>query len=157
VQAYISNLGFIKSLMKLYRVDAPTVVKLGNQFAKSIGLDDPPPLGQSLVSKMGLKGVPGLVIEGKGLVVGSAPAAPPAQGRRPPPRNPAGAAPKKVHHHAAGGGERSQGKPGLGPRQARGFSTRRGKPTGAGKATAGTSTEGNGGQSSEPRPKRPRW
>lgn len=149
MQAYISNLGFIKSLMKLYRVDATTVVDIGNRFGKSIGFDKPPALEQRLVSKMGLKGVPGLAIEGKGPVVGSAPAGP-AQGRRS--HRPAGSGSNNTPLGTRNG--RPQGVHAAS--QTRGAPTR-GAPTRAG-ATGSNKAEGdtNGAQSGEPRRKRAR-
>ncbi|KAK4221528.1 putative ATP-dependent RNA helicase MSS116 mitochondrial precursor [Podospora fimiseda] len=72
--AYSAYLGFTKGLMKRYRLTPETVVEKANELAASLGFDDgPPPLMQSTVSKMGLKGVPGLNIEGKGMVRGHAP------------------------------------------------------------------------------------
>ncbi|KAL2132734.1 hypothetical protein VTI74DRAFT_3444 [Chaetomium olivicolor] len=73
IQAYIGNLGFIKSLMKKYRLDAPAVVDLANRFAKSFGLDELPELSPKTVGMMGLRGVPGLVVEGRGLIKGPGP------------------------------------------------------------------------------------
>ncbi|KAK3986782.1 P-loop containing nucleoside triphosphate hydrolase protein, partial [Cladorrhinum sp. PSN332] len=68
-QAYSAYLGFTKSLMKRYRLTPEMVVEKANELAASLGFDDDPPaLMQSTVSKMGLKGVPGLNIEGKGMV-----------------------------------------------------------------------------------------
>ncbi|KAL1840466.1 hypothetical protein VTJ49DRAFT_463 [Mycothermus thermophilus] len=69
-QAYIGNLGFIKSLMKRYRLDPAGVVALANRFAAAFGCDGIPVLSPMLVGKMGLKNVPGLVVEGKGLIGG---------------------------------------------------------------------------------------
>lgn len=77
VKAYVASLGFTKTLMKRYRLSPTAVVDLSNTFAYSLGLEEIPALPQSTVSKMGLKGVKGLVIEGKGLVRG----APPPTGR----------------------------------------------------------------------------
>jgi ATP-dependent RNA helicase MSS116 len=81
-QAYIGNLGFIKSLMKRYRLQPAGVVELANRFAKSFGCDDIPVLSPMLVGKMGLRGVPGLVVEGKGLIAGPPPGSAPAGGAR---------------------------------------------------------------------------
>ncbi|KAK4164327.1 putative ATP-dependent RNA helicase MSS116 mitochondrial precursor [Cladorrhinum sp. PSN259] len=73
VQAYSAYLGFTKTLMKRYRLSPEMVVEKANEFAASMGFDEPPALPQSTVSKMGLKGVPGLNIEGKGTVRAQAP------------------------------------------------------------------------------------
>lgn len=61
-QAYVAFLGFTKALKKIHGLDAPAVVKLANQFAESLGLEEPPALEPSTVGKMGLKGVPGLIV-----------------------------------------------------------------------------------------------
>lgn len=88
VQAYSAYLGFTKTLMKRYRLTLETVVEKANEFAASLGFDEPPPLPQSMVSKMGLKGVPGLVIEGRGLVRAHAPTGRTGGGRGPHGRKP---------------------------------------------------------------------
>jgi len=62
-QAYVAFLGFTKALKKIHSMDTPAVVKLTNQFSKSLGLEEPPALEPSTVGKMGLKGVPGLTIK----------------------------------------------------------------------------------------------
>ncbi|KAL2020587.1 hypothetical protein VTK56DRAFT_8175 [Thermocarpiscus australiensis] len=140
VQAYISNLGFIKSLMKLYGLDAAAIVAFGNRFAKSIGLDEVPALDPRLVGKMNLKGVPGLVIEGKGPVVGSTPAADGGRMRKPQ------AGPANRH---AGNSDPSR----AGPRPARGGRAQ----GGFGRRREGAArSEGQGKQSEEPRRKKPR-
>ncbi|KAL2176467.1 P-loop containing nucleoside triphosphate hydrolase protein [Thermothelomyces heterothallicus CBS 202.75] len=70
IQAYVANLGFINSLMRRYGLDQAGVVALANRFAAAFGCGDAPPaLSPATVGKMGLRGVPGLVVEGKGLVV----------------------------------------------------------------------------------------
>lgn len=65
-QAYVAYLGFSKALKKIHGVDAEGVVKLANQFAEAMGLDQPPFLEKSTIAKMGLKGVPGLRVMPKG-------------------------------------------------------------------------------------------
>ncbi|KAK3326015.1 P-loop containing nucleoside triphosphate hydrolase protein [Apodospora peruviana] len=82
-QAYVAFLGFTKTLKRIHGMDAPEVVKLANRFAGAMGLDGPPPIEPSTVSKMGLKGVPGLVIFGKNGV-------PKSESKRPNPRNGSG-------------------------------------------------------------------
>ncbi|KAK5656747.1 hypothetical protein OQA88_4295 [Cercophora sp. LCS_1] len=72
-QAYVAFLGFSKALKKIHGLDGPEVVQLANNFSESLGLEEPPALEQSTVSKMGLKGVPGLIIQGKGLINGGGP------------------------------------------------------------------------------------
>ncbi|KAK4142427.1 uncharacterized protein C8A04DRAFT_38239 [Dichotomopilus funicola] len=62
IQAYVGNLGFIKSMMKRYRLDPAGVVELGNRFATSFGLSEIPGLNPMTIGNMGLKGVPGLVV-----------------------------------------------------------------------------------------------
>ncbi len=91
-QAYVGNLGFIKSLMKRYRLDPAGVVALANRFATSFGCEEVPTLSAQTVGKMGLRGVPGLVVEGKGRIAG------------PPPGAAAGAVPAGRAGRGGGGG-----------------------------------------------------
>ncbi|KAK0635976.1 P-loop containing nucleoside triphosphate hydrolase protein [Bombardia bombarda] len=65
-QAYVAFLGFTKTLKKVHGLDSPAVVQLANRFSGAMGLAEPPVLEPSTVGKMGLKGVPGLIIRGKG-------------------------------------------------------------------------------------------
>jgi ATP-dependent RNA helicase MSS116 len=132
-QAYIGNLGFIKSLMKRYRLQSAGVVELANRFAKSFGCDDIPVLSPMLVGKMGLRGVPGLVVEGKGLIAG------------PPP----GSA-------AAGGGARGNGGP-RGNNGGGGFRNGSGGgPRPDGRRRQNRAGADSGKQGEEPTRKRPR-
>ncbi|SPQ21473.1 bcfa9434-e356-4cd5-b67d-6798695fda4a [Thermothielavioides terrestris] len=71
-QAYTGNLGFIKSMMKRYGLDRARVVDLANRFARAFGCPAIPELNPVVVAKMGLRGVPGLVLQGHGLVTTSA-------------------------------------------------------------------------------------
>ena len=65
-QAYVGNLGFIKSLMKRYNLGAAGVVALANRYALAFGCAEVPALSPMTVGKMGLRGTPGLVLEAKG-------------------------------------------------------------------------------------------
>lgn len=67
-QAYVANLGFTKTLMKHYRLGPEGIVDLANRFARAIGCVQIPALAATTVGKMGLQGVPGLVIEPKASV-----------------------------------------------------------------------------------------
>jgi ATP-dependent RNA helicase MSS116, mitochondrial len=62
-QAYQAWLGFYNSHTKDCKWDKPTLVHMANQFATTMGFDEPPGLLAKTVGKMGLKGVPGLRIE----------------------------------------------------------------------------------------------
>ncbi|KAK4152010.1 P-loop containing nucleoside triphosphate hydrolase protein [Chaetomidium leptoderma] len=140
-QAYIGNLGFIKSLMRRYNLDQVGVVDLANRFASAFGCEEIPVLSPMLVGKMGLKGVPGLIVEGRGLVAGPPPGSRPAGGRG---RGGAGA--------GAGAGA-GGGRGGRGPRNGRGGGGGGGAPRPDGRRPhddAGTKGE-------EPSRKRPRW
>eukprot|EP00894_Picocystis_sp_ML_P000258 jgi/Pico_ML_1/50775/g1924.t1 len=61
-QAYQAWLGFYNSNLKQMRWDKPTLVQEANKWCIHAGLSSPPPLQKSTISKMGLKGVPGLVV-----------------------------------------------------------------------------------------------
>jgi len=61
-QAYQAWLGFYNSNLKQMRWDKPTLVQEANKWCTHAGLSSPPPLQKSTISKMGLKGVPGLVV-----------------------------------------------------------------------------------------------
>lgn len=94
-QAYVAFLGFFKAMKRIHGMEAPAVVKLANRFAElGMGLDEPPAVEPSTVSKMGLKGVPGLRIYGKAGV-------PKSESKRPNPRIGSG---KKMDLNSAGGG-----------------------------------------------------
>ena len=61
--AYAAFLGYYKGQMKRMRMgNSSTLVQIANSFAMSSGFHEPPQLQKSTVSKMGLKGVPGLNI-----------------------------------------------------------------------------------------------
>ncbi|KAL1835665.1 hypothetical protein VTK73DRAFT_5471 [Phialemonium thermophilum] len=66
VQAYVSFLGFTKTLTKVHGLPAAGVVALANRYAASLGLASPPVLEAQTVGKMGLKGVPGLNVRSGG-------------------------------------------------------------------------------------------
>eukprot|EP00890_Picochlorum_soloecismus_P006246 jgi/Picsp_1/6622/NSC_03965-R1_dead-box atp-dependent rna helicase 31-like len=61
--AYQTWLGYYNSCKGAFRNKAE-LVEQANLFAKSMGLNEPPMLMKKTVGKMGLKGVPGLNIEG---------------------------------------------------------------------------------------------
>lgn len=63
-QAYVSFLGFTKTLTKVHGLNPAAVVALANRYSASLGLATPPTLEARTVGKMGLKGVPGLNVEG---------------------------------------------------------------------------------------------
>ncbi|KAL2162982.1 hypothetical protein VTH06DRAFT_6818 [Thermothelomyces fergusii] len=67
-QAYVANLGFVTTLMRRYGLDARGVVAFANRFAAAIGCAEPPAIKSVVAAKMRLRDVPGLVIEGRGLV-----------------------------------------------------------------------------------------
>ncbi|XP_042055612.1 probable DEAD-box ATP-dependent RNA helicase 48 [Salvia splendens] len=57
--AYHAWLGYYNSINAIGR-DKTTLVELANQFAASIGLENPPALFRKTAVKMGLKGIPGI-------------------------------------------------------------------------------------------------
>ncbi|KAK9843026.1 hypothetical protein WJX74_005774 [Apatococcus lobatus] len=61
-KAYQAWLGFYKGSMKLIRKDAAQLVELANTYSAIMGCSSVPSLEAKTVGKMGLKGVPGLVI-----------------------------------------------------------------------------------------------
>lgn len=61
-QAYQAWLGFYKSNLRKCGWDAAQLVQTANNYAIYCGLRQPPALQKSTVSKMGLKGVPGITI-----------------------------------------------------------------------------------------------
>ena len=63
--AYAAWLGFYKSAPGM-SMGAAQVVELANAFSRIIGCAEPPELEAKTVGKMGLKGVPGLRIAGRG-------------------------------------------------------------------------------------------
>ena len=58
-------LGFYKS-SPFISLAAAQLVDVGNTFSKIIGLPEPPEIEAKTVGKMGLKGVPGIRVAGKG-------------------------------------------------------------------------------------------
>lgn len=64
-QAYAAWLGFYKSAPGL-SMSTSQLVGTANEFSSIIGCAEPPELEAKTVGKMGLKGVPGLRIAGKG-------------------------------------------------------------------------------------------
>lgn len=65
-QAYVSFLGFTKTLTKIHGLNPTAVVALANRYSASLGLASPPALEAQTVGKMGLKGVPGLNVKPRG-------------------------------------------------------------------------------------------
>ena len=66
VMAYQAWLGFYNSNLKLLRWSKEDLVAEANDWFASLGQSEPPALLAKTVGKMGLKGVPGLRVEGKG-------------------------------------------------------------------------------------------
>jgi ATP-dependent RNA helicase MSS116 len=162
-QAYIGNLGFIKSLMKRYNLGATGVVELANRFAGAFGCDDIPALSPQMVGKMGLKGVPGLVVEGRGTISGT-PRVPNGNGRGGRGGRHVGRAPASTRYggNAESGGAGFGGNAGFGGGDAR-FGGEGGKPSrgggrggrgGGGRGGARSHEDGNKGE--EPSRKRAR-
>ncbi|KAK3403376.1 P-loop containing nucleoside triphosphate hydrolase protein [Sordaria brevicollis] len=58
--AYSSYLGFVKTMMSKMKITPIQVVQIANNYAYSLGCEEPPVLESRTISKMGLKGVPGL-------------------------------------------------------------------------------------------------
>ncbi|KAK0739453.1 P-loop containing nucleoside triphosphate hydrolase protein [Apiosordaria backusii] len=146
-QAYSAFLGFNVSCARQLGLQPAEVVTLANEFAYSMGYEELPGLEQRTVSKMGLKGVPGLRIEGKPGVTRAAP----------------------VNNRTGGG--RAQGGPGrmergkLADPRAGGHENRHaGGGGGGGPSAAGSNGGGNrrgprestGANAEEPSRKRPR-
>jgi len=65
-KAYAAWLGFYKSAPGL-SMPVPTLINTANEFSSIIGCPEPPELEAKTVGKMGLKGVPGLRIAGRGM------------------------------------------------------------------------------------------
>lgn len=57
--AYQAWLGYYKSL-KGITLEKVELVRYANQFSASMGFKEPPALSKMLISKMSLKGVPGI-------------------------------------------------------------------------------------------------
>ncbi|KAK4202048.1 putative ATP-dependent RNA helicase MSS116 mitochondrial precursor [Triangularia verruculosa] len=64
-QAYTAFLGFNVTIARQLGLQYAEVVQLANEFAYSMGCEEVPEVEQRTVSKMGLRGIPGLRIEGK--------------------------------------------------------------------------------------------
>ncbi|KAK3685236.1 P-loop containing nucleoside triphosphate hydrolase protein [Podospora appendiculata] len=109
-QAYVAFLGFTKTLKKVHGLESNGVVQLANRFAASMGCTEPPALESSTVGKMGLKGVPGLIIKGRNGV----PAGEPSRNSRGP--MPRGKKPFDDSTPSASGAENSRNGPTGGPR-----------------------------------------
>eukprot|EP00605_Chrysophyceae_sp_TOSAG23-4_P001864 GSChrysophyteH1.ASY1.ANO1.2056.1 assembled CDS len=62
-QAYAAWLGYYNSNLKNCKWDKPTLVQFANAMATHFGLTKQPSLLKKTVGKMGLKGVPGLLLE----------------------------------------------------------------------------------------------
>jgi ATP-dependent RNA helicase MSS116 len=62
-RAYGAWLGYYKGNLKKCGWKAPELVQNANQWAKSVGLKEQPRLQKKTIGKMGLKGVPGLLID----------------------------------------------------------------------------------------------
>ncbi len=63
-QAYRAWLGYYNGQLKKVKWDKKQLVAQANAFGKDAGLNEQPSLPKKTVGKMGLKGVPGLKIEG---------------------------------------------------------------------------------------------
>lgn len=61
-KAYQAFLGYNKTFLKKLQLSTTDLVRLANDYAKTMGCPEPPMLERSTVGKMGLKGVPGLRI-----------------------------------------------------------------------------------------------
>ncbi|RAR14217.1 ATP-dependent RNA helicase MSS116, mitochondrial precursor [Stemphylium lycopersici] len=61
-KAYQAFLGYNKTFLKKLQLSTADLVRLANEYARTMGCPEPPMLEKSTVGKMGLKGVPGLRI-----------------------------------------------------------------------------------------------
>lgn len=61
-KAYQAFLGYNKTFVKKLQISTADLVRLANDYARTMGCPEPPMLEKSTVGKMGLKGVPGLRI-----------------------------------------------------------------------------------------------
>uniref|UniRef100_A0A7S1UW89 ATP-dependent RNA helicase n=2 Tax=Grammatophora oceanica TaxID=210454 RepID=A0A7S1UW89_9STRA len=68
--AYRAWIGYYNAHTKKLRWDKRDLVEYGNQWALEVGLDELPTFEKKTVGKMGLKGVPGLVIEARNNTAG---------------------------------------------------------------------------------------
>ena len=63
--AYQAFLGFYLGQMKRLNMDKKeTLVEIANEFSTAMGFRRPPTLAKNMVGKMGLKGIPGISVEG---------------------------------------------------------------------------------------------
>ncbi|KAL2138506.1 hypothetical protein VTI28DRAFT_6656 [Corynascus sepedonium] len=144
--AYVATLGFIKSLMKRYGLDRTGVVELANRFGVSFGCGDdgPPALKAQTVGKMGLRGVPGLVVEGQARGSSSGGGGGPARnGGNSGGGNVENGAPKNGPEKQSGGGAgRGSGRGGRRGRGGRGGGGRGGGPERRRRQPEGSGTNG---------------
>lgn len=61
-KAYQAFLGYNKTFLKKLNLSPADLVRLANEYARSMGCPEPPLIEKSTIGKMGLKGVPGLRI-----------------------------------------------------------------------------------------------
>lgn len=59
-KAYQAFLGYNKTYLKKLQLTPEGLVKLANEYARTMGCPEPPMIDKKVVGKMGLKGVPGL-------------------------------------------------------------------------------------------------
>lgn len=60
-QAYVAFLGFTNTMRSKMKITPAQMVQIANRYAFSLGCEEPPAIEASTISKMGLKGVPGLI------------------------------------------------------------------------------------------------
>lgn len=99
--AYQTWLGYYNSCKGAFRSKEELVVQ-ANLFAKTMGCEQPPALLKSTVGKMGLKGVPGLNIDGKPISRQQSQGNKDNSRARPDERH--GTSPKRFHSRGGGGG-----------------------------------------------------
>lgn len=61
-KAYQAFLGYNKTFLKKLQLSPAELVRLANEYARTMGCPEPPMMEKSTIGKMGLKGVPGLRI-----------------------------------------------------------------------------------------------
>ncbi|KAH9859931.1 hypothetical protein IAQ61_011714 [Plenodomus lingam] len=61
-KAYQAFLGYNKTFLKKLELTSVQLVRLANEYARTMGCPEPPMIEKSTIGKMGLKGVPGLRI-----------------------------------------------------------------------------------------------
>lgn len=64
-KAYQAFLGYNKTFLKKLQLTTTELVRMANEYAKTMGCPEPPTLERSTVGKMGLKGVDGLRISAR--------------------------------------------------------------------------------------------